>query len=137
MTDAIHTNSTANNTQENTPVGAASTRSMNNPIVGRSHDRPRFNHSQSSTPRDFAGATPKIGGILALRSENMTSKVTYDKFCEKLKVYIMNDFKGVENVVEVMKNSLVDIVSSFEANNTPIHLTKEEKESDIDVEIKK
>ena len=26
----------------------------------------------SSTPRDFEGATPKIGGILALRSENMT-----------------------------------------------------------------
>ena len=32
----------------------------------------------SSTPRDFEGATPKIGGILALRSENMAKKVNYD-----------------------------------------------------------
>ena len=136
MTDAIRTNSTAIDTQGNTPVGEVSTPSMNNPSACRSHNRSRFNHSQSSTPRDFAGATPKIGGILALRSENMTNKVTYDKFCEKLKVYIMNDFKGGENVVEVTKNPSVDIVSYFEANNKPINLTKEEKESDIDVEIK-
>ena len=94
MTDAIRTNSTAIDTQGNTPVGEVSTPSMNNPSACRSHNRSRFNHSQSSTPRDFAGATPKIGGILALRSENMTNKVTYDKFCEKLKVYIMNNFKG-------------------------------------------
>ena len=31
---------------------------------------------------DFEGATPKIGEILALRSENMTNKVNYDQFCE-------------------------------------------------------
>ena len=36
----------------------------------------------SSTPKDFEGATPQIGGILALRSENMLKKVSYDKFCE-------------------------------------------------------
>ena len=67
----------------------------------------------------------------------MTNKVTYDKFCEKLKVYILNDFKGGGNIVEVTKNPSVDIMLSFKTNNKPIHLINEEKESDIDVEIKK
>ena len=69
-----------------------------------------------STPKDFEGATPKIGGILALRSENMTNKVNYDIFCEKLGIYIMNDFKGGENVVEVTKNQETDIISCILAS---------------------
>ena len=67
----------------------------------------------------------------------MTNKVTYDKFCEKLKVYIMNDVKGAENVVKVTKNPLVDIVSSFEANNKPINLAKEEKSQILTLGLKK
>ena len=38
----------------------------------------RPNTAFNNTPRDFDGVTPKIGGILALRSENMTKKVNYD-----------------------------------------------------------
>ena len=72
---------------------------MRNPT--RTPRRP--NTASTNTPRDFKGAMPKIGGILALRSENMTNKVNYDIFCEKLGVYIMNEFKGGENVVEVTK----------------------------------
>ena len=34
----------------------------------------RINTVSSTTPRDFEGATPKIGGILALRSENHDQK---------------------------------------------------------------
>ena len=91
----------------------------------------------TSTPRDFEGVTPKIGGVLALRSENMLQKVSYDIFCEKLGVYIMNEFKGGENVVEITKDHTIDIISSFESNNKPTELTDEEKKSTIDVEIKK
>ena len=64
------------------------------------------NTAQTTTPRDFGGATPKIGGILALRSENMTHKVNYDIFCEKLGIFIMNEFKGGENVIEAIKKKL-------------------------------
>ena len=67
----------------------------------RSSRRPNTNFT--STSRDFEGVTPKIGGVLALRSENMLKKVNYDIFCEKLGVYMMNEFKGGENVVEVTK----------------------------------
>ena len=60
----------------------------NNAINSNSVDRPNQPNNCSgpvlSTPRDFEGATPKIGRILALRSENMTKEVNYDQFCEKL-----------------------------------------------------
>ena len=97
----------------------------------------RPNTAFASTPRDFEGVTPKIGGVLALRSENMTKKVNYDIFCEKLGIYIMNEFKGGENVVEATKNQAIDIISSFEKENKPVELTEDEKKSIIDVEIKK
>ena len=137
MTGVSRIDRVNNNGRENTPEGVGNTRSTNNQSMGRPNNRPRFNHPQSSTPRDFAGATPKIGGILALRSENITNNVTYDKFCEKLKAYIMNKFKGGENIVEVTKNPSVNIISAFDVNSTPKNLTKEGKESDIDVELKK
>ena len=49
----------------------------------------RYGSITRTTQRDFVGDTPKIGGILGLRSENVTKKVNYDLFCEKLGTYIM------------------------------------------------
>ena len=74
-----------------TPPTATENRNV---IPGRI-SRPRLTVMQSSTSRDFEGATPKIGGILALRSENITKKVNYDVFCEKLATYVMNELKMV------------------------------------------
>ena len=91
----------------------------------------------SSTPRDFEGATPKLGGILALRSENMSKKVNYDQFCEKLYIYIMNVFKNGDSVVEVTKNPSADIIENFKTLQKPKELTDEEKRSSIETEIKK
>ena len=48
---------------------------------------------QSSTNRDYERATPKLGAILALRSENVTKKVNYDRFLEKPEIYIINELK--------------------------------------------
>ena len=87
----------------------------------------RTNNAYANTPRDFEGVTPQIGGVLGLRSENMTKKVNYDIFCEKLGVYIMNELKGGENVVGVTKDQTIDIISSFQKENKPIELTTEEK----------
>ena len=91
----------------------------------------------SSTPRDFEGATPRIGGILALRSENMTKKVNYDQFCEKLSTYIMNVFKNGDCVVEVTRNPSANIIENFKKLSKPEELTDKEKESHIETEIKK
>ena len=121
----------------NTPPSGTETdvRSGNRRNATRSHRRP--NAALANTPKDFEGVTPKIGGILALRSENMTKKVNFDVFCEKLGVYVMNEFKGGENVVEITKRQTIDIVSSFEKESKPVQLTEEEKKDTIDVEIKK
>ena len=75
----------------------------------------------------FKELRQKIGGILALWSENMTNKVNYDSFCEKLKIFIMNEFKGGENVVEVIQNPSIDVISFFENDNKPEELTEEKK----------
>ena len=34
----------------------------------------------NNTPRDFEGTTSNVGGVLALRSENVTKKVNCDVF---------------------------------------------------------
>ena len=71
-------------------------------------------------PKEFEGAAPKIGGVLALRNENVTKKVNYDAFCEKLGVHIVNEFGGGENVFEVTRNHVIDIISSFERDNKTV-----------------
>ena len=37
-------------------------------------------HNMSS--KEFEGTTPKIGGVLGLRRQNVTKKFSYDSFCE-------------------------------------------------------
>ena len=95
------------------------------------------NRQVPNTSRDFEGATPSIGGILALRSENIVKKVNYDSFCDKLGVYIMREFKNGENVVEVTKNPSEDVVNIFEAVYRPTELSDEDKKSSVNTEIKK
>ena len=94
------------------------------------------NAASNNTPRDFEGSTPKIGGVLDLRNENVAKKVNYDIFCEKLGVCVMNEFKGGEKN-EITRNRAIDIVSSIERDSNPVELTDEEKEFHIDVKIEK
>ena len=91
----------------------------------------------SSTPRDFEGATPLVGGILGLRSENMIKKVNYDQFCEKLYTYIVNNFKNGDAIVEVTRNCSAPIIDDFIVTHKPKELSDEDKKSDIEVEIKR
>lgn len=65
---------------------------------------------QSSTNRDFEGATPKLGAVLALRSENIHKKVNYDRFLEKLAIYVVNELKNGDSLVEVIKTPNEDTI---------------------------
>ena len=87
--------------------------------------------------RYFAGATPKIGGILGQYSKIITKKINYDSFCEKFGTYIMTEFKNGEAVIEVTKNHDFDVISHFQMNNKPGELSTEEKKKAVDVEIHK
>ena len=95
------------------------------------------NRQVTNTSRDFEGATPSIGGILALRNEIIVKHLNYNYFCEKLGIYIMKEFKNRENVIEVTKNSLEDVIKNFKADLNPIELTNKEKKSSVETEIKK
>ena len=74
---------------------------------------------------------------MALRSENMTKKVNYDQFCEKLSIFIMNVFKNGDCVVEVTRKPSANIIENFKKLHKPEELTDEEKLSNIETEIKK
>ena len=104
-------------------AGSPNPHATQNTAHSRGH-RPRLTGTQSSTSRDFEGATPKIGGILALRSENVTKKVNYDAFCEKLGIYVMNDLKNGDAIVEVTRTPNADIMADFAAFNKPKDLDK-------------
>ena len=67
----------------------------------------------------------------------MIKRVNYDKFCEKLHIYIMNELKNGDAIVEVVKNHSANVICYFENNNKPIELTDTEKKSTVDVEIYK
>ena len=68
------------NTNEGIPEqGQSSKRSSYRDKCGRNSGRSfrhgsSFRDSGTSTPKDFVGTTPKIGGILGLRTENVTKK---------------------------------------------------------------
>ena len=121
----------------NTPstTGSSSGTDTNRPRSSRRDTRP--NNVSTSTQRDFKGATPDIGGVLALRSKNVAIKTNYDKFCEKFETYLMKQLKGGEHVIEILKDPNIDILNTYKSVNKPADLTDEEKKSDVEVEIKK
>ena len=90
---------------------------------------------QTSTNKDFGGAIPKLGGILALRNENVTKKVNYDRFLEKLGIYIVNELKVGDHIIEVTKNPKLKIIEGFMASNKPTELSDDLKKSTLDVEV--
>ena len=56
----------------NTQAGSSSTPPYGLPRTNRTSNR--MPAVQSSTNRDFEGATPKLGAVLALRSETYTKR---------------------------------------------------------------
>ena len=82
---------------------------------------------QSSANKDFQGATPKLAAILVLRNETVTRKVNYDRFLEKLGIYIVNELKDGDYVIEVTKNPKAKIIDDFMTNNKPTELSDDEK----------
>ena len=67
----------------------------------RNNNTTRFprNYSRNNTStRDFEGATLMIDGVLGLRSKNVTKKIAFDVFCEKVGIYIMKEFNNGETL---------------------------------------
>ena len=74
---------------------------------------------------------------MALCSENMNKKVNYDRFLEKLAIYVVDEFKYGDSIVEVTKDPNAAIVDDFQKENKPEELRGEAKESTVNVETHK
>ena len=118
---------------ENSPARNPDTQNAQAPNANRNvtprTNRPsnRTRSVQSTTNRDFEGATPKLNAILALRNENLTKKVNYDHFLEKLAIYIINELKNGDSIIEITKNPNATIIEDFQKDDKPKELSDEDK----------
>ena len=53
--------------------------------------------------KNYEGDTPNVGTLLALRTGNLTKKLTFDTFREKLATYINKEVTHATDVVCVVK----------------------------------
>ena len=58
----------------------------------------------STGSKTYKGDTPEISVVLALCTEKINKKFTYDTFCNKLRNYIMKTLVNGEDVVVVPKD---------------------------------
>ena len=56
---------------------------------------------------------------------------------EKLAIYIINELKNGDSIIEVTKNPNATIIKDFQKDNKPKELSDEDKKSTVDVEIHK
>ena len=58
-------------------------------------------------------------------------KTNYDKFCEKLVTYVMKEFKGGENVIDILKDPGTDVMDTFKNASKPPDLTEDKKNQEL------
>ena len=79
---------------------------------------------------NYKGYTPEVGYILALCTEKLTKKITFDNFREKLATYINIELTHATDVVCVVKH-IKGTKINFYNNNKPKDLTEEEAKSSM------
>ena len=70
--------------------------------------------------RNYEGDTPEVGGILALKAENITKKLTFDAFREKLTTYVYKELSHATYGVCIVKK-LKDPDGNFDEKNKQIN----------------
>ena len=59
------------------------------------------------------GDAPKLGGILWLHSENVTVKINYDLFFEKLGTHVMKELNNGDTIFQITKEHDADVTQFF------------------------
>ena len=91
--------------------------------------------------KSYKGETPNVNRIIDLRTENITKKIRFDTFREKLATYTNKDLTHATDVVCVVKH-MKDPKINSNSKNKPKYLTEEEARSSMnkmiqDKEVKK
>ena len=100
---------------------------------GGSNKRRKFDGDYSQG-YDYKGEEPKVGVILALRSERFNHKMIYSPFVEKLKNYILSnldDAKDVVPIVEELRDTTQDVI-----DDEPVELEPRYEKSQVKVWLK-
>ena len=102
---------------------------------GKNRNKDKYNSAVhfGSNDKEFEGAQPSIGGILGLKTERLQHKVTFEIFTEKLKTFILSDFKNPKDVLPTLR--LVDPLIGFKARNAPAALSDQEKGEEIEQQM--
>ena len=89
MGGATATPTNTTRTDTTTTAGNANDRT-NNKGKGKSRDKLNSGTHFGSNEKNFEGAQPSVGGILALKTERLEKKITFEIFKEKMKTYILS-----------------------------------------------
>ena len=98
-----------------TPVPSTSESATPTPTSNKSRNTYRGNRrgssrrgneggTRGSEQKDFKGETPELNAVLRLITEILDQGVTFEKFQEVLKNYVLKNFHKAEDIVEMVTN---------------------------------
>ena len=82
--------------------------------------------TRGSEQKYFKGETPELNAFLGLITERLDQGVTFEKFQDVLKNYVLKNFHKAEDIVEMVTN-LKDTLPNFETKHMPKDLTTTEE----------
>ena len=85
--------------------------------------------------KDFKGETPELNAVLGLITKRLDQSVTFEKFQDVLKNYVLKNFHKAEDIVEMVTN-LKDPFPNFETKHMPKDLTTTEEVSKMNMKMK-
>ena len=81
---------------------------------------------EDRSKKDFKGETSELNAVLGLIIERLDQGVTFEKFQDVLKNYVLKNFHKAEYIVEMVTN-LKDPFPNFETKHMPKDLTTTEE----------
>ena len=96
----------------------------------------RGNEGGASWPKKnhFKGETTKLNSVLGIITKRMDQGVTFHKFQDFLKNYVMKIFRKAEDIVELITD-MNDPVMNFGTKHMPDDLTEKVEESKIKMKM--
>ena len=74
--------------------------------------------TRGSEQKDFKGETPELNAVLGLITERLDQGVTFEKFQDVLKNYVLKNLHKAEDIVEMVTH-LNDPFPNFETKHMP------------------
>ena len=90
--------------------------------------------TKGSEQKYFKGETPELNAVLGLITERLDQGVTFEKFQEFLKNYVLKNFHKAEDIVEMVIN-LKYSCTNFETKHITKDLTTIEEGSKIKMKM--